>query len=207
MLQSQTVDAATLDLTKNLMFLPELQDFNLVGGTNLALRFGHRLSIDIDLFTTEPFVPLELFQAIKRDYPNAELKASSKSMLFFYINGVKIDCVLAPFAYLEPVEIIEGIRMVSTRDIVAMKLAALSGRGAKKDFWDIATLLDYYPIDEMLACFAEKYNSNEPLFVLRSLTYFEDAEIEKDPDPLTDMTWKQVKIKIQKVVKNFLDNK
>ena len=53
MLQSQTVDATTLELLKHLMKLPELEQFHLVGGTNLSLRFGHRLSIDIDLFTND----------------------------------------------------------------------------------------------------------------------------------------------------------
>ena len=204
MLQSQTVDAATLELLKKLMQVPELEDFNLVGGTNLALRYGHRLSIDIDLFTNVSFVPLELFQYIKRDFPQAILKSSSKSMLFLYINDIKIDCVLAPFPYIAPVETLEEVRMVGVQDIVAMKLAALSGRGVKKDFWDIAELLDYYTIEEMLVFFAEKYSTNEPLFVLRSMTYFDDAERNKDPDPLKKMTWKQVKTKIEKAVKQFL---
>lgn len=172
----------------------------------MALRYGHRLSIDIDLFTNVPFIPLELFQVIKSIFNEAQLNNSSKNMLFFYINNVKIDCVLAPFHYLEPIEEIEGIRMVATKDIIAMKLAAISGRGAKKDFWDIATLLDFFSIEKMLACFAEKYNTGEPLFVLRSLTYFEDAEIEKDPISLNNMTWEQVKTKIRTAVKVFLES-
>lgn len=151
MLQSQTVDASTLDLIKKLMQIPELEHFHLVGGTNLALRYGHRLSIDIDLFTNVPFIPLELFQVIKSIFNEAQLNNSSKNMLFFYINNVKIDCVLAPFHYLEPIEEIEGIRMVATKDIIAMKLAAISGRGAKKDFWDIATLLDFFSIEKMFS--------------------------------------------------------
>ncbi len=204
MLQSQTVDATTLELLKQLMQLPDLEEFNLVGGTNLALRFGHRLSIDIDLFSNTPFVPLELFQAIKNRFPQAELKSSSRSMLFLYINEVKIDCVLAPFPYLRPIEIIDDIRMVSVPDIIAMKLAAVSSRGVKKDFWDIAELLDHYKLAEMLAFFAEKYKANDPFFVLRSLAYFEDAEPQIDPEPLKNISWQQVKMKIEKAVKAFL---
>ena len=55
MLQTQTVDRDTLGLLKDLMATPELQQFALVGGTNLSLRLGHRLSVDLDLFTNEPF--------------------------------------------------------------------------------------------------------------------------------------------------------
>jgi predicted nucleotidyltransferase component of viral defense system len=204
MLQSQTVDATTLELLKNLMKLPELDQFHLVGGTNLSLRFGHRLSIDIDLFTTERFEPLILFQEIKSAFPQAELKSSTRSMLFFYINSVKIDCVLAPFPYLQPIEIIEDIRFVSTPDVIAMKLGAMSSRGVKKDFWDIAELLDHYKLEEMLAFFATKYNANDPFFVVRSLTYFEDAELQIDPQPLKKITWEQVKKKVEKAVRDFL---
>ncbi len=204
MLQSQTVDATTMELLKQLMQLPDLEDFNLVGGTNLALRFGHRLSIDIDLFSNVPFVPLELFQSIKNAFPQAELKSSTRSMLFLYINEVKVDCVLAPFPYLRPIEVIEDIRMVSVPDIIAMKLGAASSRGVKKDFWDIAELLDHYKIEEMLVFFAEKYKASDPFFVLRSLTYFEDAETQIDPDPLKKITWEQVKSKIEKAVTKYL---
>jgi predicted nucleotidyltransferase component of viral defense system len=186
------------------MKMPELEQFHLVGGTNLSLRYGHRLSIDIDLFTNERFEPLVLFQHIKSAFPQAELKSSAKSMLFFYINDVKIDCVLAPFPYLNPIEIIEDIRFLSVPDVIAMKLGALSGRGVKKDFWDIAELLNHYNLDEMLSFFAAKYNANDPFFVIRSLTYFEDAEHQIDPQPLKKMTWLQVKKKVEKAVKDFL---
>ena len=56
MLQTQTVDRDTLGLLKDLMATPELQQFALVGGTNLSLRLGHRLSVDLDLFTNEPLI-------------------------------------------------------------------------------------------------------------------------------------------------------
>ena len=55
MLQTQTVNGATLELLKSLMASPALKQFDLVGGTNLSLRLGHRLSIDLDLFTAQPF--------------------------------------------------------------------------------------------------------------------------------------------------------
>lgn len=53
MLHKETVAESTLELLKQLMALAELSSFSLVGGTNLALRLGHRISVDIDLFTTK----------------------------------------------------------------------------------------------------------------------------------------------------------
>lgn len=207
MLQSQTVEPRTLELLKGLMTIPELRKFALVGGTNLALRFGHRLSIDLDLFTNEEFDPNSLFDAIVKVFPNTEQAGIQKTMLFMYINDIKVDIVLIPYPYLQPIEEIEGVRMVSVPDIIAMKLHAVSTRGVKKDFWDIAELLNYYTLAEMVQFFKAKYSKHDIWHILRSLIYFQDAEQQtKDPDPLKKVTWKEVKKKMQITVKLYVDS-
>ena len=55
MLRTNTVEAGTLDLIKRFMSDDRFNGFNLVGGTALALKVGHRKSIDIDLFSTSAF--------------------------------------------------------------------------------------------------------------------------------------------------------
>lgn len=55
MLQIKTVEPNTLAVLNQLMQLPELQHFSLVGGTALSLRYGHRISINLDLFSEQPF--------------------------------------------------------------------------------------------------------------------------------------------------------
>ena len=137
MLQTQTVDRATLGLLKDLMCMPELQQFALVGGTNLSLRLGHRLSIDLDLFTTEPFDTEGVARILVARFPNTLIASRSDTMLFAYINDVKIDMVLLPYPYIEPIEDYDGIRLVSLPDIMAMKMSAVARRGVKKDFWEI----------------------------------------------------------------------
>jgi predicted nucleotidyltransferase component of viral defense system len=208
MLQSQTVTGATLELLKSLMTLPELKQFSLVGGTNLSLRLGHRLSIDLDLFTNEPFDTELIFNKLAIHFPDIVMASQSETMLFLYINEVKIDMVLLPYPYIRPIEVVEDIRLVSIEDIAAMKLSAVARRGVKKDFWDIAELLDIFQLEEMVQFYKEKYTSRDIFHLLRSLVYFEDAETQKDPDPLKKMTWKQVKIKVEKTVNQYLrDNK
>lgn len=206
MLQTQTVTGAALDLLKTLMAMPELASFALVGGTNLSLRFGHRRSIDIDLFTNDSFHPETLYNQILTRFPDTILASQSETMLFLYIDDVKTDVVLLPYPYLQPVEVIEGIRFVSVPDIAAMKLSAIARRGVKKDFWDIAELLDSYSIAEMISFYKAKYSSHDILHLVRSLVYFEDAEMQKDPEPLKKMTWKKVKKKVQLAVQQFIDN-
>lgn len=194
-----------MDLLKDLMSMPELSQFGLVGGTNLSLRFGHRLSIDLDLFTNEPFDSEKTYNILEARFSNIQQASQSDTMLFFYINEVKIDMVLLPYPYLNPVEEIEGIRLVSVEDIAAMKLSAIARRGVKKDFWDIAELLDEFSLDEMIGFYKAKYSSRDIFHLLRSLVYFDDAEAQKDPDPIKKVTWNQVKHKVQRAVERYLE--
>lgn len=205
MLHTQTVTGATLGLLKELMVLPELRQFGLVGGTNLSLRFGHRISIDLDLFTNEAFNTETTYNQLEARFPNILQASQSETMLFLYINEVKIDMVLLPYPYLNPMQETEGIRLVSLEDIAAMKLSAIARRGVKKDFWDIAELLDVFSLDDMLEFYRAKYSSRDIFHLLRSLVYFNDAELQKNPDPLKNITWNQVKSKVQKAVKRYLD--
>ena len=205
MLHTQTVTGATLGLLKKLMSLPELSQFGLVGGTNLSLRFGHRISIDLDLFTNEPFNTETTYNQLEARFSNILQASQSETMLFLYINEVKIDMVLLPYPFLNPMEKIEDIRLVSLEDIAAMKLSAIARRGVKKDFWDIAELLDVFSLDEMMEFYKAKYSSRDIFHLLRSLVYFNDAEPQKNPDPLKKITWNQVKSKVQKAVKRYLN--
>ncbi len=208
MLQSQTVTRETLELLIALMKMPELRQFSLVGGTNLSLRFGHRLSIDLDLFTNETFDTELIFNKLSLGFPNTIMASQSDTMLFLYINDIKIDMVLLPYPYIRPIEVVEEVRLVSVEDIAAMKLSAVARRGVKKDFWDIAELLERFSIQEMIDFYKEKYSSRDIFHLLRSLVYFEDAEAQNDPDPLKKMSWKQVKTKVEKAVNQYLkDNR
>jgi len=191
---------------KALMSMPELDQFGLVGGTNLSLRFGHRISIDLDLFTNQPFNTEAIYNKLETRFPNILQASQGETMLFLYINEVKIDIVLLPYPYLNPMEVIEGIRFVSLEDIAAMKLSAVARRGVKKDFWDIAELFEVFSLDQMIEFYRAKYSSRDIFHLLRSLVYFNDAEPQKNPDPLKDITWNQVKHKVQKAVKVYLDD-
>ena len=206
MLQTKTVTRETLELLENLMQLPEIEQFVLVGGTNLALRFGHRLSIDLDLFTDLKFQSEELYYKLSQKFSTIELASQSETMLFMYINDIKVDVVLLPYPLIRPVDNFNGIRLASVPDIIAMKLSAVARRGVKKDFWDLAELLDVHPMNEMIDFYKEKYATHDIFHLLRALVYFDDAELQKDPDPLKKMTWKQVKKKIEIATKSYINS-
>ena len=205
MLYTKTVTGTTLVLLKDLNSMPELSQFGLVGDTNLSLRFGHRSSIDLDLFTNEPFDTEKTYNILESKFPNIIQASQSETMLFLYINEIKVDIVLLPYPYIKPIEAVEGIRLVSAEDVAAMKLSAIARRGVKKDFWDIAELLDSFTLAEMLDFYKTKYSSRDIFHLLRSLVYFADAEHQKDPDPIKKTSWSQVKGKVEKAVKQYID--
>ena len=99
----------------------------------------------------------------------------------------------------------EGIRMFSVEDIIAMKVLAILGRGKKKDFWDIAELLQHYSIADFIHFHKEKYsNQNLLITVPQAVTYFADAEESEDPISLKKQTWESVKEIIQQKVREYL---
>ncbi|MDO8366544.1 MAG: nucleotidyl transferase AbiEii/AbiGii toxin family protein [Saprospiraceae bacterium] len=146
------------------MKLPELKQFALVGGTNLALRLGHRFSVDLDIFTNEPFDLQEVWDAVLREFPQVLKLDERGQTLLANIDGVKIELIKHAYPYLFSVEEIEGIRMISIPDIIPMKLGAMARRGSKKDFWDIAYLLDHFSLSEMLDFFKESLNVCRSIF-------------------------------------------
>lgn len=78
MLHQETVATGTLDLIRQLMKEDKLQDFKLAGGTALALQIGHRVSIDIDLFSPKSFEVGQLAQHLEKNYGAVITRARGK---------------------------------------------------------------------------------------------------------------------------------
>lgn len=207
MLQTKTVEPGTLSLLKELMALPQLKQYTLVGGTALALRYGHRLSVDLDLFTNEPIDFELLTKALEQTFNTAYVY--EKSFLnvghFCFIRNVKVDFVYYPHQIIQPIQIIDNIRLYGDKDITAMKVQAILGRGKKKDFWDMAELLQHYNVKEILDWHKEKFpNKMLAISIPNALTYFNDADESEDPISLKGQTWESVKKFIQLQVREFL---
>src|SRR5688500_11434275 len=120
MLREETVERGTLDLIRRLMADEKFNDFNLVGGTALALKIGHRRSVDIDLFTAKNFDAGAIAGHVKSAY-NAESVHTIKNGVFCFIDDVKVDLVAHKFPLVKEVENVAGVRMNSLLDIGAMK--------------------------------------------------------------------------------------
>ncbi len=171
----------------------------LVGGTALALQIGHRRSIDLDFFgpvrLTPPDLELEL-----RAYGTVSRRASSQRIQGFMVADVQIDFVDYPYPWLAPPVKNGGMRLAACQDIAAMKLAAITNRGNKKDFVDMFFLLDIFGLSSMLDFYREKFTDGALLPVLKSLAYFDDAEDDPMPEMIQDYAWPEIKRRLIEAV-------
>lgn len=192
MLQEKAVAPRLLELLKYLMQQPELNRFVLVGGTALALQFGHRESVDADLFGPQPLDELD-FSGILAQFGEVNLLKKSKSIEVYQVDSIKVDVVNYRYKLLKPIMEEEHIRMASPEDIAAMKLSAIAGRGSKKDFIDLYFLMNHFSLDEMMRFYKEKYSDGSEFAVMKSLTYFEDADSEAMPKMFENVEWEAIK--------------
>jgi predicted nucleotidyltransferase component of viral defense system len=168
MLYSRTIEPRTFQLLKELMSLEVLNDFYLVGGTALSLQKGHRFSVDLDLFTKTTYNKNKIIETLQSTYSSFNLTNDSGLIMFTLIDGIKVDFVKMSYPILfQPIHI-EGIRMLNILDIAPMKLKAIVQRGSKKDFFDMFYILKEIRLEEIF-------------HVIKSLTYFDDAENDFDP--------------------------
>jgi len=169
--------------------------FFLVGGTALALHIGHRKSVDLDFFCKDPFDSEQLLIKLDACFPKQtiEVVGQAPNTLNLILAGVKTDIIRYAYPLIDEVEKADGYQLLGIPDIAAMKLSAMTNRGSKKDFVDLAMLLQRYSLAELLAHYEKKFPQQDTFFVLRSLGYFDDADAEPDPVMLVPMSWEEAK--------------
>ena len=167
-LHYKTVSPVLVDCLQKLMAHPAFKDFYLVGGTSLALQRGHRLSIDIDLFTCIPYGQMktdEIEAALIEMFPYTDRideLHNSQMVYSLYIGDNKEDCVKLDLCYdddlIFPLIEVDGLRIASEKEIAAMKIQAITQvEQRRKDFWDIHELLESYTLSEMIYWGVERY--------------------------------------------------
>ena len=208
MLHIETVEPGTFSLLKQLMAMPSLQKFSLVGGTAMSLRYGHRSSIDLDLFCHEKFdhvsIEYDLRQTFGSDF---DYEGGHKQFgIFCYLQKVKVDIVYFPHLPIASIEVKDNIRIYSSADIGALKIQAILGRGRKKDFWNLYELLQHYSLKQLIYWHKQKYPSQMlAISIPNAITYFVDADNTEAPVSFKNQTWQQVKKGIQKAVREYLE--
>ena len=202
MFHLSTIDSPTLELLKKLMCFDDFVNMRLVGGTALALQIGHRKSIDLDLFGDIDFDNVNTAKVFG-NFNNTITLKRSKNINIFSIDEVKVDFVNYSYPWLQKPLLLDGIRLAGIEDIAAMKLAAITGRGSRKDFIDLYFLLQKYNLKEMLGFYRNKYFDGSEYLVLKSLTYFADAENDIEVEMIKDVSWIKIKAYILETVDKY----
>jgi len=182
-----------------------LDDAYLAGGTALALQIGHRVSYDLDFFTQKKFKPQVIIKKISQIKSYYHEKVGEGTILG-RLGDVKFSFFYYPYPLLFETKKYAGVFLADERDIGAMKVQAISDRGSKKDFVDLFVLLKIYPLKELLDFFHKKYekfNYNQ-LHILKSLSYFYDADTNLEPVYIHPISWTEVKKFIRKVVDEYI---
>lgn len=162
MLYKETVSLNTLELLKALMIDPLFSGFFLVGRTALSLQIGHRKSIDLDLFSQNDFSENELQEEIEGKY-DFYTDFQSKNTLKGQINGIKVDFISHEYPLVNPLLVIEDVRMAGLEDIAAMQL----NKGTRlKDFIDIAYLSSCLTLIQIIEAYQGKYPGRNPLMAI-----------------------------------------
>jgi len=183
------------------------REFYLAGGTGLALLLGHRESIDLDWFASEEFSNQKIKEQLSQ-LGEFTLSAEEEGTVHGVLDGVRVSFLHYPYFPLFPPAEFEGVQIADERDIAAMKIDAISSRGSKKDFIDLYFLLKKYPLAELLDFFERKYSHIKfnKLHLLKSISYFNDAEEDPMPIMLMPAEWKEMKKELFQSAKDFLKN-
>ena len=188
----------TFKLVQQLQAIPELKEFNLVGGTALALQTGHRNSIDIDLFTKDEFEAAYIINLLQNDY-NITATLARKGTLLAVVNNIKTDFIRHNYPLLRPPITEEGISFLSKEDIAAMKFHAIIQSGKRlKDFIDIYFLLQHLSMKQMVDFFAAKYTYSNPMIAMKAVNFFDDIDPNMDqPKLLKPLPFKKITERIR----------
>jgi len=193
MLSFQTVLPDTLELLKSLMQQPLLENMRLVGGTSLALQYGHRRSVDLDFFGSTTEDVDELTSVMEKCATDVKIGGCTKTIKAFFLDGVKVDIVNYRYDWIDNPVMESGLRLASPMDIAAMKVNAVTGRGTKKDFVDVFFLLQHYSFDELIQFYLQKYPDGSEYRALLSMSYFADADQQPMPFMFHDVEWNTIK--------------
>jgi len=183
-----------LETLKLLSGNPAAGGFYLAGGTALALQWGHRTSIDLDFFNSDSFSEDALISNL-RAISGIQIISKASETLHLHIGNTKVSFLGYHYPMLFPCRAFEGAMIASPQDIAAMKLNAVASRGTKRDFVDLYVLSLRYGLGELVNFFEQKFAGVEYniIHILKSLTYFTDAETEPLPHLLQPLNWDEIK--------------
>jgi hypothetical protein len=190
----ETIDASVERSLCDLHQIPILAAFYLAGGTGLALHLGHRRSVDLDFFLGVDFDEDSVIQKLQH-LDEFTLVAKEPGTIYANIRQTKVSLITYAYPMLFPFQSFLDTNVADPRDIGCMKISAIASRGTKRDFVDLYILSKEYGLEQLLTWFQKKFaqTNYSKVHVLKSLTYFDEAEHDPMPDMLVPLSWADVR--------------
>jgi hypothetical protein len=172
-------------------------DTYLAGGSALALHLDHRQSYDLDLYTRKEFNVEQVVEFWSSKIPHAIFNATGWQTIYGKFGDTDISIFFYSYPLLEKTTQFEGVEVASVADIAAMKVEAISGRGKKRDFFDLYTICQkmQWTLLQVMELNVKKYGEKKDTLAhnLKSLTFFDDADLDTERISLEAKEWKKVK--------------
>lgn len=184
--------------------LPFIDSFYLAGDTGLALHLGHRFSVDLDFFSpAEDVVGPSQRDALRNllNDPSLAIAIDTDGTFVASWQEVGVSFFRLPiYPLVQSPLLLEGISIATLEEIGAMKLAAIIGRGARKDMVDLYFLLQVVSLEAVFMLAANKYANVTSFTVnaVRAMSYFVDAEALPMPRMLDPTPWSTMKLYLEK---------
>jgi hypothetical protein len=182
---------ATLEKIKS---LPFLADYYLAGGTVVALYYGHRLSFDLDFFSPKPTSSMLITSQLK-NLGELSVDTQEEGTWLGMLDKTKLSFFVYPYAQIAEEENWNSVRLASKQDLACMKMEAIASRGIKRDFIDMYYLTQEIGLEGILSVARSKFSEANisEIHFLRSLVYFEDADLSEEPIMLVPYDWDDIK--------------
>ncbi|TKB99035.1 nucleotidyl transferase AbiEii/AbiGii toxin family protein [Pedobacter cryophilus] len=204
MLYWNTVEKLLKETLLTITQAEELKEFRLVGGTAMSLHLGHRISVDIDLFTDAYYGSIKFDEIDKFIKNNFEYVTGdfggNPGMGKSYLVGkspeevVKLDVYYSMDPFFQNIVEEDGIRMASLEEIIAMKVDIIQRVGRKKDFWDLHEVLNEYDINKMVDLHRQRFEwTHDEKLIMENFLNFADADDDLTPICLRGKEWVFIK--------------
>lgn len=214
MLYWNTVNDLLKDSLFRIMDAAALASFRLVGGTALSLHLGHRISVDLDLFTDAPYNSIDFTKIddfLQATFPHVDGDFGGKAGMgkSYFVgpdsgNLVKLDIYYSMDPFICDTVMDNNIRLASIEEIIAMKLDIFLRGGRKKDFWDLHELLNNYDIADMLTLHRKRCEwTHDESTIISNLTNFSRADLDLDPVCFREKEWIFIKEDFEQAVANW----
>lgn len=192
------LDNKRIELLRKIVKTVSLNNYYMAGGTALSLQLNLRESFDFDFCVLDMFNSDVLLSELK-SIGNIEVKQNQKGTVDVLLDGVQVSFFFYPNNLVDDTvnnNEIPDLKMASILDIAAMKVAAIGGRGAKKDFFDLYNIMKKCNIDteKLASAVIKKFGTNvNYVNMIMGLSYFEDAESEELPRTFVEYDWNTIK--------------